>query len=120
MFGQPLEVCRAAQEARRAVVKAASNAAPALQLAASLPCAALFPNPNDMAAASTAGTATNVIPPLPMLAQAEATVLIIFKVITEHHCATLVLMPALTGIDETCFCSLFNGKGQIQQSTKRG
>ncbi len=68
VFGQPLDFCRAAQEARRAVVKAASNAAPALQLAASLPCAALFPNPNDMAAASMADTALGVIPPLPMLA----------------------------------------------------
>ena len=67
MFGQSLEVRRAAQEARRAVAKAASNAAPALQLAASLPRAALFPNPNDMAAASTADTATGVIPTLPML-----------------------------------------------------
>ena len=120
MFGQSLEVRRAAQEARRAVAKAASNAAPTLQLAASIPRAALFPDPNDMAAASTADTATDVIPPLPTLAQAEAAVSVIFEVITEHHCATLVLTPALTGIDETCFCSLFNGKGQIQQSTKRG
>jgi hypothetical protein len=120
MFGQSLEVHCPAQEARRAVAKAASNAATALQLAASLPRAALFPNPNDMAAASTADTATDVIPPLPTLTQAEAAVLFIFEVITEHHCATLVLAPALTGIDKTCFCSLFNGKGQIQQSTIRG
>jgi hypothetical protein len=69
MLGQPLEVCRAAQEARRAVAKAASNAAPALQLEASLPRAALFPNPNDMAAASMADTAMNVISPLPTLAR---------------------------------------------------
>jgi hypothetical protein len=67
MVGQPLEVCRAAQEARRAVAKAASNATPALQLAAFLPRASLFPNPNDLAAASTADTATGVIPLLPML-----------------------------------------------------
>jgi hypothetical protein len=67
MFGQPLEVCRAAQEARRAVAKAALNAEPALQLAVSLPCAALFANPNDMATVSTADTAMGVIPPLPML-----------------------------------------------------
>ncbi len=87
MFGQSLEVCRTAQEARRAVAKAASNAAPALQLAASLIRAALFPDPNDIAAASLADMATDVIPPLPMLAQAEAAVSVIFKVITEHHCA---------------------------------
>jgi hypothetical protein len=68
MFGQPLEVCRTAQEARRAVAKAALNAAPALQLAASLPRAALFPNSNDMAVASTADMAMGVIPPIPTLA----------------------------------------------------
>jgi hypothetical protein len=68
MFDQPLEVCPAAQEARRVVAKAESNAAPALQLAASLPSAALFPNPNDMATVSTANMATGVIPLLPMLA----------------------------------------------------
>jgi hypothetical protein len=103
MFGQSLEVHRTAQEARRAVAKAASNAAPALQLAASLPRAALFPDPNDMATASMADTATDVIPLLPMLTQAEAAVLVIFEVITEHHCATLVLTPELTGIDKTRF-----------------
>jgi hypothetical protein len=69
MFGQSLEVRRTAQEARRMAVKAASNAAPALlQLAASLPRAVHFPNPNDLAAASTAEMAMGVIPPLPMLA----------------------------------------------------
>jgi hypothetical protein len=67
MVGQPLEVCRAAQEARRAVAKAASNAAPALQLAASLPRASLFPNTNGLAAASSADTAMGVIPLLPTL-----------------------------------------------------
>jgi hypothetical protein len=74
MFGQSLEIRRSAQEARRVAPKAASNANPALPFVASLPCAALFSDPNDMAAASTADTATDVIPPLPMLAQAEATV----------------------------------------------
>jgi hypothetical protein len=48
MFGQSLEVRCAAQEARRVVAKAASNAAPALQLMASLPGATLFTNPNDL------------------------------------------------------------------------
>jgi hypothetical protein len=121
MFGQSLEVCRTAQEARRVAAKAALNAAPALlQLAASLPRAVHFPNPNDMAAASMADMATGVIPPLPKLAQAEAAAAGIFEVTTEHHCDTLVLMPMSTGIDETRFCSLFNGEGQIQQSTKRG
>jgi hypothetical protein len=67
MFGQPLEVRRTAQEARRAVAKAALNAAQALQLAASLPHATLFPNSNDMAVTSTADTAMGVIPPIPML-----------------------------------------------------
>ncbi len=61
MFGQFLEACRAAQEARRAVAKAASNAAPALQLTASLPRAALFPNPNDMVAARTADSPLHVL-----------------------------------------------------------
>ncbi len=69
MFGQPLEACRTAQEVRKAVAKAAFNAAPALQLTASLPCAALFSNHNDMVAASMADMAMGVIPLLPMLAQ---------------------------------------------------
>jgi hypothetical protein len=42
-----------------------------------------------------ADTATGVIPPLPMLAQAEAAAAGIFEVITEHHCATLVLIGAV-------------------------
>jgi hypothetical protein len=67
MVGQPLEVCHTAQKARRAVAKAVLNAAPALQLAASLPRAICFPNPNDMAAASTADTLMGVIPLLPTL-----------------------------------------------------
>ncbi len=61
MFGQPLEICHAAQKIKWAVAKAVSNAAPALQLAASLPHVALFLNPNDMAAASTADVVIGVI-----------------------------------------------------------
>jgi hypothetical protein len=40
-----------------------------------------------------------------MFAQAEATAVGIFDVITEHRCATLVLMPASMRIDETLFFS---------------
>jgi hypothetical protein len=69
MFGQPLEVRCTAQEARKVVAKAAFNAAPALQLAASLPRAALFSNCNDMVAVSMADISMGVIPLLPTLAQ---------------------------------------------------
>jgi hypothetical protein len=60
MFGQSLKVRRTAQEARRVVAVDALNTAPAHQLAASLPRAALFPNPNDMAAASMADSLLHV------------------------------------------------------------
>jgi hypothetical protein len=113
MFGQPLEVYRTAQEDRRTVANTALNIAPALQLAVSIPHPALFSNPNDMAAVSMANMAIGVIPPQSMLIQAEAAAVGIFDVITEHHCATLVLTPASTGIYKTHICSLFDGNTQV-------
>jgi hypothetical protein len=86
--GQSLEARRVAQAEWWALSMAALNAAPAPQLAASLPHAAACSDDMEMR--------MGMIPLLPMLVQIDADTTSIFEVITEHHHAPLVLSPVLS------------------------
>ena len=103
--GKSLAAHLAAQAERWATTMTVSNATQAPQLAASSPRSAAHSTDVEMG--------MGVISSLPMFTEMEANARSIFEVITKHHHAPLVLMPASTGIDVTCFCSLFEGNIQV-------